>query len=152
MKPWWLESKAPRNRQAPVTRVFITTTIALATATALAACGPFTRPDSCADGAISRLYFGMDTPAGAVTDEQWQAFVDDVMTQRFPGGFTVIDGRGQWRDGRGQLIHEPTRIVEFVHDGTPQQRAHVRAVASDYKLHFSQQAVLVTQAPSSVCF
>ena len=42
--------------------------------------------------------------------------------------------------------------MEFVHDGTPRQRARVRTVANDYKRHFNQQAVLVTQAPSSLCF
>lgn len=125
---------------------------AFAMATALVACGPSAPVEGCSTGTISRLYLGQETPAGTVTDEQWKTFVADVMTPRFPAGFTVLDGRGQWRDRQGGLIHEPTRIVEFVHDGTPQQRALVRGVASAYKHRFSQQSVLVTQMPTTLCF
>ena len=118
----------------------------------LVAYDPDAPVDGCAAGATSRLYFGLDTPAGALTDEQWQSFVVDIVTPRFPAGFTVFDGRGQWRDPQGELIHEPTRIVEFVHDGTQQQQAAVRNVASAYKHRFNQQSVLVTQMPTSLCF
>jgi hypothetical protein len=133
-------------------RAFLASMTALACAITLVACSTAASPGWCANGAIARLYLGLETPAGEVTDEQWQEFVAEVMTPRFPAGFTVIDGRGQWRDGRGHLVRESTRIVEFVHDGTPQQQARVRTVASDYKRQFNQQSVLVTQAPSSLCF
>jgi Protein of unknown function (DUF3574) len=133
-------------------RAFVASMTSLASATALVACSTVASPDWCANGAIARLYLGLDTPAGEVTDEQWRAFVADVMTPQFPEGFTVIDGQGQWRNGRGDLVRESTRIVEFVHDGTPRQRERVRTVANDYKRYFNQQAVLVTQAPSSLCF
>lgn len=109
-------------------------------------------PGSCARGAVSRLYLGVDTPLGEVTPAQWDVFVADVVTPHFPEGFTVYDGRGQWRSSHGELVTEHTRIVEFVHDGTPQQVARVRTLADDYKRSFRQQSVLVTQAPSVYCF
>ena len=126
--------------------------LALATAISVAACSTPAPSRPCANGAISRLYLGTDTPAGAVTEAQWHAFVADTVTPRFPDGFTVIDGHGQWRDDRGHLVRESTRIVEFVHDGTSDPRARVQAVAGEYKRTFSQQSVLVTQAPSVLCF
>ena len=125
--------------------------VSLLAAGVLCACAA--RPvSSCSDGAISRLYFGLDTPAGEVTREQWETFVSDVVTPRFPDGFTVIEGRGQWRTSHGDLVTEHTRIVEFLHDGTPAQSARVRLLADDYKRSFRQQSVLVTQAPSTFCF
>jgi Protein of unknown function (DUF3574) len=108
--------------------------------------------DSCSEGAVSRLYFGQTTPDGVVAEMQWRAFVAESVTPRFPAGFTELQGQGHWRDGRGAVIEEDTRIVEIVHDGMPSARERVRAVAADYRHRFAQQSVLVTQAASLRCF
>src|SRR5262245_18878111 len=106
-----------------MTRGMLASTIALAAVTALGACTTVAPEDPCKDATVSRLYFGLDTPSGEVTDEEWYAFVAEVMTPHFPDGFTVLPGHGQWRGAQGQLVSEGTRIVEFVHDGSPKQRA-----------------------------
>ena len=108
--------------------------------------------DSCADGVVSRMYFGQATPAGAVTAAQWRAFVAQSVTPRFPAGFTELQAQGQWRDDDGVVIEEHTRIIEIAHDGAAPSREHVRAVAAEYKRHFAQQSVLVTQFRSLQCF
>ena len=108
--------------------------------------------DSCADGMVSRLYFGQATPVGAVTSAQWRAFVAKSVTPRFPAGFTEFQAQGHWRDDRGTVIEEETRIVEIAHDGASLSREHIRAVAAEYKKHFAQQSVLVTQFRSLQCF
>lgn len=107
---------------------------------------------SCFEGAVSRLYLGQTTPAGVVTEAQWRAFVAESLTPRFPAGFTELQAQGHWRDDRGTVIEEDTRIVEVVHDGAQLTRERVRAVATDYRHRFAQQSVLVTQAASFQCF
>jgi hypothetical protein len=108
--------------------------------------------ESCSEGVVSRLYLGQATPAGAVTDAQWRAFVAASVTPRFPAGFTELQANGHWRDDRGTVIEEETRIVEIAHDHSPLARDRVRAVAVDYKRRFAQQSVLVTQFESVQCF
>jgi Protein of unknown function (DUF3574) len=106
---------------------------------------------SCTAGTLSRMYLGQDTPTGSVTPAQWQRFVTEVVTPQFPGGFTVIDAKGQWRDVDGSIKHEDTRVLEIVHDGSPQIQVRVRALAHAYKRTFAQQSVLMSQLPTLQC-
>jgi hypothetical protein len=117
----------------------------------LTACSPHPRAERCAAGAVARLYLGQATPTGVVSEAQWQRFVIDAVTPRFPDGFTVLDGKGQWRAPDGVIRQESTRVLEIAHDGTPLTQARVRAVAKAYEHQFSQHSVLVTQALSSLC-
>jgi hypothetical protein len=107
---------------------------------------------ACSEGVMSRLYFGQATPSGAVTEAQWQAFVADSVTPRFPAGFTELRADGRWRDDRGAVIEERTRVVEIAHDTAPATRQRVRAIAFDYQHRFAQQSVLVTQSRTVYCF
>lgn len=43
------------------------------------------------------LYFGLGRPKGMVSELEWQIFLRDDVTARFPGGLTVWDAQGQWR-------------------------------------------------------
>jgi hypothetical protein len=106
---------------------------------------------TCTAGTLSRTYLGQDTPTGAVTPAQWQRFVAEVVTPQFPSGFTVIDAKGQWRDVDGSTKHEDTRVLEIVHDASPQMQARVRALAHAYKRTFAQQSVLMAQVPTLQC-
>ena len=110
------------------------------------------RVNLCTEGSVSRLYLGQTTPAGVVTETEWRSFVAESVTPRFPAGFTELHAHGHWRDDRGSIIEEDTRVVEIVHDGARLSRERVRRVAGDYKLRFGQQSVLITQAGSFHCF
>lgn len=87
-----------------------------------------------------------------MTEAQWRAFIAEFVTPRFPAGFTELQAQGHWRDDRGTVIEEDTRIVEIVHDGASLSRERVRTVAADYKHRFAQQSVLVTQSQSFSVF
>ncbi|GHB73892.1 hypothetical protein GCM10010347_50150 [Streptomyces cirratus] len=68
------------------------------------------------DGAAERgrpyvstsLYFGTGRHDGKppITDEQFNKFIADVVTPRFPAGLTLQEGRGQWRDKDGDINRE----------------------------------------------
>ena len=88
------------------------------------------------------LYFGRSRPGGSVSDAQWQAFVDDVVTPRFPDGFTVLQGQGHWRDGRGAIVTEPSTLLIVLHDGDAEATRMLDEIADDYRRRFAQESVL----------
>jgi hypothetical protein len=117
----------------------------------IVACGPLPAAKGCEFGSVTRLYLGRDTPAGVLTEGQWEQFVAETVTPRFPEGFTVLDAHGQWRAADGSVHKEPTRVLEVVHSDNPRARARVRAVAVDYQQRFAQQSVLVSTSPTYQC-
>jgi hypothetical protein len=130
---------------------FMSILAVLALALWLAACGPQAPLEGCTHGSISRIYLGQDTPTGAVTDAQWQRFVIEAVTPRFPEGFTVLAAHGQRRAPDGAVRQEDTVVLEIVHDDSPLPRSRVRAIADEYKRRFAQHGVLVTQSPLIRC-
>jgi hypothetical protein len=61
-----------------------------------------------------------DTKAGRcqrqlrdVTDSQWERFVEDSVKPQFSEAFTVMHGRGLWRNREGTLHREETRVIEI---------------------------------------
>lgn len=103
----------------------------------------------------SELYFGMSRPDGSVVSaEQWQAFVDQQITPRFPEGLTVLSAAGQWRDEAGAVVHEPARVLVVFHpaaDGAAATRK-LRTLAQLYAQQFDQSAVLLAQSAAQVDF
>ena len=49
------------------------------------------------------LYFGLTHRAGRVSESQWQAFLREEVTPRFPDGLTVWQTDGQWRKSDGRI-------------------------------------------------
>lgn len=88
------------------------------------------------------LYFGRSRPGGEVSDAEWRSFVDDVVTPRFPDGFTVLQGRGQWRDGQGAIVSEPSTLLIVLHDGGAESTRSIGEIADEYRRRFAQQSVL----------
>lgn len=90
-----------------------------------------------------RLFFGRDIPGdGTVSDAEWEMFVEEIVTPRFPQGLTIWRAEGQWQDEAGRTVQEPVLIVEVLH---PPGAAHDRAVAEiaeEYRRRFRQEAVL----------
>lgn len=84
------------------------------------------------------LYFGTTKPGGAVvTSEEWDAFVADTISPRFPG-FTEWVAHGHWKG-----TDEKTHVVVIVHSSNS---AAVAEIVEAYKKRFSQEAVLVVRS------
>ena len=88
------------------------------------------------------LYFGGARPKGAVSELEWQLFLRDEVTPRFPNGMTVWDAEGQWRGAGGELAHERTKVMLLVHPDTEAARQAIRAVIDKYRKAFDQESVL----------
>ena len=119
---------------------------------------PSTAPSpSCAigDTALVRdvLYFGRNRPGGgAVTDEEWQSFLDQVLTPRFPAGLTVVAATGQWKGKSGLVEQERSDVVTVFHSGDEAARRAVMEVVVEYKRRFRQEAVLRERMPTCARF
>ena len=100
-------------------------------------CAPGERPS-----VTETLYFGRATPTGVVSDEDWSAFLRDVVTPRFPAGLTSWQAMGQWRSADGSLTREDSFVVNLVHPPAGTADADIAAIVSAYKERFQQEAVL----------
>jgi len=137
----------------------IPTFIVAAFAALLAGCAaiPSGLPAShCAAGreqAVSELlYFGTAKPGGSVSLKEWSDFLWEVVTPRFPRGFTAWQAYGQWKPDKGDVQREVSYVLNIVHgDGEPAESA-IRAVVESYKQRFHQDSVLRVSSPSCVSF
>jgi hypothetical protein len=124
--------------------------LALVLATAACAHPPAPSPApaaSCAvgDTALVRdvVYFGRNRPGGGtVGDAEWQGFLDQVVTPRFPAGLTVVEATGRWQGRSGVVEQERSEIVTLLHGGDEAARRAVAEIAAEYKRRFRQEAVL----------
>jgi hypothetical protein len=88
------------------------------------------------------LYFGLARPKGAVSELEWQLFLRDEVTKRFPDGLTVWEAEGQWRTPGGIIDREQSKVLLVVHPDTPAARKLVQDVIETYRKTFEQQSVL----------
>ena len=124
-------------------------------ALALAACAP--QAPSCAPPSVPatgfEVYFGRDKPGGEVTEAEWQGFVDEILSPRFPDGLTVLDAKGLWRDPRsGKVLGERTKLVLLVAPDGAAARPVIEAAVADYQRRFDQHTVLRLERPVCAIF
>ena len=88
------------------------------------------------------LYFGTNRPTGTVSELEWQIFVRDEVTTRFPDGLTVWDAHGQWKDAAGAIAQERSKVLLIVHADSEKARSAIQDVIVRYRKAFEQQSVL----------
>lgn len=109
-------------------------------------------PAGLAPAASDVLYFGTARPDGEVTAADWDAFLRDAVTPRFPDGFTAWRAAGQWRSADGRIVREGSYVLTIVHPEDAKAEAAIRAIAGDYKARFRQEAVLRIESRSCVSY
>ena len=108
-------------------------------------------PD-CAERVYDRLFFGLATPNGTVSEAAWSRFLRKVVTPRFAGGLTVVEAHGQWRGaGDRSVTVEPARVVEIAHEDSPEMDRAIDEVIEIYKRSHQQRSVMRTRARVQVC-
>ncbi len=99
------------------------------------------------------VYFGRNRPGGgSVSDAEWQGFLNQVVTPRFPAGLTVVQATGQWKGQSGVVEQERSEIVTLLHNGDDAARHSVAEIAAEYKRRFQQEAVLRERTPTCARF
>ena len=99
-------------------------------------------------GISDRLFCGRSIPGGGeVSDADIDKFVDEVVTPRFPEGFTMWTATGSWEG-----VEERTLVLEFLHPYGRRFDDEVREIAEEYRRRFRQQAVLRVTLPAIMEF
>jgi len=99
------------------------------------------------------LLFGLVRPGGiAITQPEWQAFVDLEVTPRFPAGLTVLPGDGQWRTSAGVIERLPSKVLVIWHDRAQGTEQRIEAIRRAYKARFAQESVMRIDSTSCVAF
>ncbi|MEV6909882.1 DUF3574 domain-containing protein [Amycolatopsis sp. NPDC051071] len=102
----------------------------------------------------TELYFGTTKPGGGeLTDAEFTAFTDKVVTPRFPDGFTELTGRGQWRGSAGVISREKSKVIIVVYPFSDHDaNREIEEIRTAYKKAFSQESVLRTDSVEKVSF
>ena len=93
----------------------------------------------------TELYFGRSKSNGTVVSEdEWTKFLKDEVTPRFPDGFTVLDGAGQYRDKNGRIVKEPSKVLVFLYTRKNRKTSSTKIdeIRTAYVKLFSQESVL----------
>jgi hypothetical protein len=100
----------------------------------------------------TELFFGLSRPGGRISQRQFDRFVDDKITPRFPDGLTLLSGRGQFRLDDGDIVEEGSKVLVLLHEGGDSRSADIDAIRAEYVDQFDQQSVLRTDTTSCVGF
>ena len=115
----------------------------------MALAGPAGAGQECPEGLEPvteyRMFFGLNDKDGKpVVEEEWQRFLADNITPRFPSGLTVFDGTGQWVPPSGKLQREPVKVVLVAVSEDPAQlKKRVDEISTEYAKRFNQYAVFL---------
>jgi Protein of unknown function (DUF3574) len=98
------------------------------------------------------LYFGRNKPTGQVSERDFQLFLHNEVTPRFPDGLTVLDADGQFLSSNG-IIKEKTKLLILIHANSQENQLKIQEIIDKYKQQFQQESVLqVTSTPGQVRF
>jgi len=106
----------------------------------------------CAPRVLARLVFGLQGPGGPIPDAEWEVFLAEVVTPRFPDGLTVLQARGQWRGASARVEREASRVVEIVHGAAPEADERINQIVAIYKARYRQESVMVVRTGVDACF
>lgn len=101
----------------------------------------------------TELYFGRSIPGGGiVSDEEWEKFLAEVVTPRFPDGFTILKATGQYRETNGKIDKELSEVLIFLYSAKARtsSRRKIEEIRRAYVKQFKQEAVLRVDFPSTV--
>lgn len=92
----------------------------------------------------TELYFGMSKPDGEISEEEFAAFLDDVITPELPDGLTVLNGIGQFRNSENRIVREKSKVIILLYPKKIRKKANrkIERIRERYKQKFQQESVL----------
>jgi hypothetical protein len=102
--------------------------------------------------ARTELLFGTAKPDGAVSEEEFGAFLDEVVTPRFPQGLTVGRAQGRFTGQDGILVKEDSYLLVLLYPLETATESHQRieVIRRLYESRFQQESVLRVDDPFTV--
>ena len=103
--------------------------------------------------ARTELFFGLRKANGTeVNKGEFQRFLDREVTPRFPDGFTVISGQGQFKDTRGAILQERSKMLILLYPIAVNHNQQIEQIRKAYITAFQQQSVLRADDLSCAAF
>ena len=93
----------------------------------------------------TELFFGSNKPDGTVvTEQQFQKFLDQEITPRFPDGLTLLTGLGQFRGSSGVIQRERSMLLILLYPRGDARAASkkIEEIRAKYEQMFQQESVL----------
>jgi hypothetical protein len=101
----------------------------------------------------TELYFGRNKPDGKeVSRKEFDEFLSGFVTERFPDGLTVLKGRGQFLNSKGEVERERSVVLILLYPTSARNEKHIKIeeIRDEYKRRFMQQSVLRVDDPLPV--
>ena len=99
---------------------------------------------------VIQLFFSQSIEGrGPVTAKEWRTFLQRVVTPRFPDGFTVYDGYGQWLNPKTHSVtRQNSKVIVIAVQDSAETRARITELSDLYRKDFHQQAtgIITNQA------
>jgi hypothetical protein len=104
--------------------------------------------------ARTELFFGSSKPDGSiVTDEEFEGFLKREITSRFQDGLTLLVGTGQFKNSKGEIIQEKSRLLILLYPiAESGSSERIEQIRDAYKSVFGQESVLRADSFSCVSF
>ncbi|MEZ4730002.1 MAG: DUF3574 domain-containing protein [Caldilineaceae bacterium] len=102
----------------------------------------------------TELYFGSQKPDGsAVTAAEFEEFVDEIVTPRFPDGLTLLTGYGQFRNSANVIVEEQSFVMILLYPRDDKEAGvEIEEIRTAYKDTFAQESVLRVDSLERVSF
>lgn len=102
----------------------------------------------------TELYFGSQKPDGsAVSEAEFEEFVDAIVTPRFPDGLTLLTGYGQFRNSANVIVEEQSFVMILLYPRDDKEAgAEIEEIRTAYKDAFDQESVLRVDSLERVSF
>ena len=96
-----------------------------------------------------KIFCGMSSPDGEVTEAQWERFCNEYVTPVFPDGYTTMQAVGHWKSKeRSTSVREKSRIIVVAAPADAQGK--IRELAKWYRQQFKQECVLIITSDAAV--
>lgn len=126
----------------------LVTVAALAACAFILSCSSEAQTNPCPNGTEPytehRLFFGRGNADNSrvVSDEAWEGFLEDTITEEFPDGLTVLDAYGQYTNPAGTLIKEDTKVLIILVPPDADSSPGIERIIAEYKQRFFGQGIL----------
>ena len=95
---------------------------------------------------VFTLFMGRAIPGrDDLTDDEWQAFLDDTVTANLPHGYTLFDADGGWMNPiTRQTVKQRTKVLLVALPEAAASLAAINRIRNVYQRRFRQQLVGMT--------
>lgn len=87
-----------------------------------------------------------------ITEVEFQHFVDQEVTPRFPDGLTILSAIGQFKTANQAIIKEKSKLLLLLYPFNLDSDRKIEQIRQTYQKTFQQQSVLRLDARSCISF